>query len=120
MINCKSVKTNGKPDQLKNIVSSLHADVINGNDPWLNSSIKSAAVFTDVFNSYRRDRRDGNGEGVFILQSQKHKSHQPEELVVDSSSDCEMVWSRSKELAVSVSAYSTDLLIRTKLERRHR
>ena len=39
MLNCQSVKTNGKPDQLKNIVSSLHADVIIGNDPWLNSSI---------------------------------------------------------------------------------
>ena len=34
---------------------------------------------------------DGNGEGVFILQSQKYESHQPEELVVESSSDCEMV-----------------------------
>ena len=78
MLNCQSVKTDGKPDQLKKIVSSLHADVIIGNDLWLNSSIKSAEVFTDVFNSYRRDRRDGSGDGVFILQPQKYESHQPE------------------------------------------
>ena len=66
MLNCQSVKANGKPAHLKNIVLSLHADVIIGNESWLNPSIKSAEVFPDGFNSYRRDRPDGKRGGVFI------------------------------------------------------
>ena len=96
MLNCQSVKANGKPAQLKNIVSSLQADVIIGNESWLNPSIKSAEVFPDGFNSYRRDRPDGKRGGVFILVSQQYDSHQPEELIVDSSSDCEVVWVKVK------------------------
>ena len=88
MLNCQSVKANGKPAQLKNIVSSLNADVIIGNESWLNSTIKSGEVFPDGFNNNRRDRPDSKGGGVFILVSQQYESHQPEELIVDSSSDC--------------------------------
>ena len=56
------------------------------------SSIKSSEVFPDGFNAYRRDRPDGRGGGVFLLVSQHYESHQPEELTVDSSVDCEAVW----------------------------
>ena len=96
LLNCQSVKANGKPVQLKNIVSSLNADVIIGNESWLNSTIKSGDVFPDGFNSYRRDRPDSKGGGVFILVSQQYDCHQPEELIVDSSSDCEVVWVKVK------------------------
>ena len=96
MLNCQSVKANGKPAQLKNIISSLQTDVIIGNESWLNPSIKSAEVFPDGFNSYRRDRPDGKRGGVFILVSQQYDRHQPEELIVDSSSDCEVVWVKVK------------------------
>ena len=96
MLNCQSVKANGKPAQLKNIVSSLCADVIIGNESWLNSTVKSGDDFPDSLNSYRRDRADSKGGGVFILVSQQYDSHQPEELIVDSSSDCEVVWVKVK------------------------
>ena len=96
VLNCQSVKANGKPAQLKNIVSSLNADVIIGNESWLNSTIKSGEVFPDGFNSYRRDRPDSKGGCFFILVSQQYDSHQPEELIVDSSSDCEVVWVKVK------------------------
>ena len=96
MLNCQSVKANGKPAQLKYIVSSLNADVIIGNESWLNSTIKSGEVFPDGFNSYRRDRPDCKGGGVFILESQQYDSHQPEELIVDSSSDCGVIWVKVK------------------------
>ena len=64
MLNCQSVKASGKPAQLKNLVSSLQADVEIGSESWLNSSIKSSEVFPDGFNAYRRDRPDGRGAGV--------------------------------------------------------
>ena len=58
-----------------------------GYESWLNHSIKSSEVFPDGFNSYRRDRPGGRGGGVFLLVSQLYESHQPEELMVDASSD---------------------------------
>ena len=96
MLNCQSVKSNGKPAQLRNMISSLQADVVIGNESWLNPSIKSSEVFPDGFNSYRRDRPGGKGCGVFLLVSQLYESHQPEELMVDASSDCEAVWMKIK------------------------
>ena len=96
MLNCQSVKSNGKPAQLRNMISSLQADVVIGNESWLNPSIKSSEVFPDGFNSYRRDRPGGRGGGVFLLVSQLYQSHQPEELMVDASSDCEAVWVKIK------------------------
>ena len=41
------------------------------------------------------DRVDGN-RGVFILVFQLYDSHQPEELIADSSSDFEVVWVKVK------------------------
>ena len=87
---------NGKPAQLKNIFSSLHADVTIGNESWLYSTIKSGEVFPDDFNSYRRDRPDGKRGGVLILVTQEYDSYQREELIADSSSDFEVVWVKAK------------------------
>lgn len=39
LLNCQSIKASGKPAQLKNIVSSLQADIIMGNESWLNPSM---------------------------------------------------------------------------------
>ena len=38
---------------------------------------------------------------MFLLVSQKYESHQPEELMLDASSDCEVVWSKVKVLGSS-------------------
>ena len=68
------------------MITSLQADVVIGNESWLDPSIKSSEVFPDGFNSYRRDRPGGRGAGVFLLVSQLYESHQPEELMVEASS----------------------------------
>ena len=78
------------------MIASLQADVVIGNESWLNPSIESLEVFPDCFNSYRRDRPCGRGGGVFLLVSQLYVSHQPEELMVEASSDSEAVWVKIK------------------------
>ena len=78
------------------MITSLQADVVIGNESWFDPSIKSSEVFPDGFNSYRRDRPGGRGGGVFLLVSQLYQSHQPEELMVEASSDCEAVWVKIK------------------------
>ena len=60
ILNCQSIKTGGKPAQLNNLVSSPQADIIIGNESWLNPSIKSQEVFLENFNCYHRDRPTGN------------------------------------------------------------
>ena len=96
MLNCQLVKVSRKPAQLKNLVSSLKADVVIGSESWLNSSIKSSEVFPDGFDAYRRDRHDGRSGVVFLLVSQHYESRQPEELTVGSNVDCEAVWVKVK------------------------
>ena len=93
-------------------MSSLQADVIIYSESWLNPGIKSSEIFTDNFKCFRRDRPNGAGGGVFLLVSQQFESSEPEELRVDSGTDCEVVWAKVK---VNTSDPSTDLL--TKLLR---
>ena len=96
MLNCQSVKVSRKPAQLKNLVSSLQADVVIGSESWLNSSIKSSEVFPVGFNAYRRDWPYDRRGGVFLLVYQQYESHQPVELTIDSNVDCEAVWVKVK------------------------
>ena len=91
-LNCQSIKTGGKPAQLQNMISSLQGEIVIGSESWLNSSIKSQEVFQEGFNSYRRDRPAGSGGGVFILVSKQFHSSQPEELIVEENTDCELLW----------------------------
>ena len=44
--------------------------------------------------SYRNDRSDGKGGGLFLLVSNKNKRQEPEELKVGE--DCELVWAKVK------------------------
>ena len=95
-LNCQSIKTGGKPAQLQNMISSLQGDIVIGSESWLNSSIKSQEVFPEGFNSYRRDRPAGSGGGVFILVSKQFHSSQPEELIIEENTDCELLWVKVK------------------------
>ena len=96
VLNCWSIKSRGKPAQLKNMITSLQADIIIGSESWLNPSIKSSEVFLDGFNCYPRDRPGGTGGGVFLLVSKQFDSSEPEDLNVDNNTDCEMVWAKVK------------------------
>ena len=99
MINCQSIKGYGKQGLLENIMYSTQADIVIGTESWLDSSVKSSEVFPPHFKSYRRDRSDGKGGGVFILVSDSYDSCEPEELTVDQ--DCELVWAKVKVKGVS-------------------
>jgi hypothetical protein len=65
VVNCQSIKSDGKPSQLRNLVSSIQADIVIGTESWLNPTIRDAEVFPEGFKAYRRDRTDGKGGGVF-------------------------------------------------------
>jgi hypothetical protein len=69
VVNFRSVKGDGKPAQLKNIVSSLQADLVLGTESWLSDQVNSAEVFPDGYTVFRRDRHRSSGGGVFILVS---------------------------------------------------
>ena len=96
MLNCQSIKSSRKPAQLRNMISSLQADIVIESESWLNPSIKSQEVFPDSFNCYRRDRPKGNGGRVFLLVSKQYYSSRPEELLIDDNVDCELVWAKVK------------------------
>ena len=96
VLNCQSIKTSGKPAQLLNLISSLQADVIIGSESWLNPGIKSSEIFPYNFKCFRRDRPNGAGGGVFLLVSQEFESSEPEELRVDSGTNCEVFWAKVK------------------------
>ena len=88
VLNCQSMKTPGKPAQLQTIIESTQADIVIGSALWLNPSISSSEVFPGNYISYRNDRSDGKGGGVFLLVSSKYESQVPEEL--KAGEDCEL------------------------------
>ena len=96
MLNCQSIKTSRKPAQLRNMVSSLQSDIVLGNELWLNPTIKSQEVFPEGFNCYRKHRPVGACGVVFLLVSKQYHSSLPEDLAVDSNSDCEVLWVKVK------------------------
>ena len=94
IINCHSIKTPGKHAELANIIESTQAEIVIGTESWLKRSIKSPDVLPSYFNCYRKDRSSGEGGSVFILDSKKYESEEPEELKVDN--NCELVWTKIK------------------------
>ena len=98
VVNCQSIKSNGKPSQLRNLVSSIQADIVIGTESWLNPTIRDAEVFPERFKAYRRDRTDGKGGGVFLLISKEYDSSEPEELKVSPQDDIELAWVKIKTL----------------------
>jgi hypothetical protein len=98
VVNCQSIKSDGKPSQLRNLVSSIQADIVIGTESWLSPTIRDVEVFPEGFKAYRRDRTDGKGGGVFLLISKKYDSSEPEELKVSPQDDIELVWVNIKTL----------------------
>jgi hypothetical protein len=98
VVNCQSIKSDGIPSQLRNLVSSIQADIVIGTESWLNPAIRDVEVFPEGFRAYRRDRTDGKGGVVFLLISKKYDSSEPEELKVSPQDDIELVWVNIKTL----------------------
>ena len=94
VLNCQSIKAPGKPAQLQTIIKSTQADIVIHSESWLNPSISSFEFFPRNYISYRNDRRNKEGGGVFLLISDRYESHEPEEL--KAGVDCELVWAKIK------------------------
>jgi hypothetical protein len=90
------VKGDDKSAQLKNIVSSLQAELVLGTESWLNDQVNSAEVHPEGYTVFRRDRQRGSGGGVLILVSSKFDSSEPKELQVPTETDCEVIWVKVK------------------------
>lgn len=86
MLNFQSIKTSGKQAQLRNIGSALQANIVIGNESWLNPTLKSEEVFPEGFNCFKMESLVGGGGGVFLLIFKQYHSSQPEELMVDNTS----------------------------------
>ena len=65
-----------------------------GSESWLNPPISSSEVFPGNYISYRNDRNNKEGGGVFLLISDRYESHEPEEL--KAGYDCELVLAKIK------------------------
>ena len=66
VVNCRSVKN--KIADVEVIIDEHKADIILGNESWLNSAILSSEVFPANYTVYRKDRNSKcSGGGVFKL-----------------------------------------------------
>ncbi len=63
-VNCRSIYN--KTVQFWNTVESYNVDVVIGTESWLNAEILNAEIFRQTFLTFRRDRVDRIGGGVFI------------------------------------------------------
>lgn len=64
VIDCRSLKN--KFANTAAVIDKHESDVNLGNKSWLNSEIKSSAIFPEVYAESRKDRVDGqNGDGIF-------------------------------------------------------
>ena len=88
IINCQSIKTPGKKGSLENMVTTSNANIVIGNESWLDGSINSNEVFPEGFKAYRKDRNK-NGGGVFILASHNLESR---EMELPEGINAEMLW----------------------------
>ena len=87
-INCRSLKSNRKQNELLELLEQHKPDIVCGTESHLKDSINSSEVFPPNYEVHRKDR-DPNGRGVFIavknnLIALEHK--------LDSHTGCEIMW----------------------------
>ena len=73
-VNCRSIRSTQKPNQLLELIAEHNTDVIYGTESHLDSKYSSAEVFPESYSIARKDRVEGGG-GAFIAthQSLIHK-----------------------------------------------
>ena len=92
IINCQSIKTTRKKGSLENMVTATNANIIIGNESWLDSTINSNEVFPNGFKVFRKDRNKQGG-GVFILIADNLEC---DEVTTLTSTTAEMIWTKIK------------------------
>ena len=64
VMNCQSILN--KIPELHTFTDTCQPDIIVGTESWLTPSVMSSEVFPDDYITYRKDRQDKKGGGVFI------------------------------------------------------
>ncbi len=63
-VNCRSIRS--KIVEFETLIDTHRPDVIIGTESWLTEEINNAEIFSPSFITYRRDRKDKIGGGIFI------------------------------------------------------
>jgi len=87
LMNCQSVVK--KSAEIHSLLLSINPDIVIGTESWLKPEIHSSEIFPPEYITYRRDRTDTTGGGVFILVASHLISCELDEF---QSPDSEALW----------------------------
>ena len=91
LLNCRSVRSEAKTREFKMFVKEHDPDVIMGTESWLSDDIGDAEVFPTNYVTYRKDRNDRTGGGVFICVRDNIISYKED---WNLGGNCEAIWCR--------------------------
>ena len=91
LLNCRSIRSEAKARELKLFVREHDPDVLIGTESWLSNDINDAEIFPLNYVTYRKDRCDRTGGGVFISIRDNISSYKED---WNSEGDCEAIWCR--------------------------
>ena len=91
LLNCRSIRSEEKSREFKIFLREHNPDVVMGTESWLSADISDAEVFPQNYVTYRKDRKDKTGGGVFICVRDNITSFKED---WNSSGNCEAIWCR--------------------------
>ena len=91
LLNCRSIRSEDKSREFSMFVREHNPDIILGTESWLSDDISDAEVFPKNYVTYRKDRSDRIGGGVFICVRDSIVSYKED---WNSDGKCEAVWCR--------------------------
>ena len=91
LLNCRSIRSEAKARDFVMFVREHNPDIILGTESWLSDDVSDAEIFPSDYVTYRKDRIDRSGGGVFISVRENINSYKEE---WNSGGACEAVWCR--------------------------
>ena len=91
LLNCRSIRSETKAREFQLFVREHGPDVIMGTESWLSNDINDAEIFPPNYVTYRKDRCDRTGGGVFISIRDNISSYKED---WNSADECEAIWCR--------------------------
>ena len=91
LLNCRSIRSENKAREFKLFVREHDPDVIMGTESWLTNDISDAEIFPHNYVTYRKDRCDRTGGGVFICIRESITSYRED---WNNTDECEAIWCR--------------------------
>ena len=89
LLNCRSIRSEDKAREFRIFVREHNPDVIMGTESWLSPDVYDAEVFPPNYVTYRKDRIDRLGGGVFISVRDNLTSYKED---WNSDGNCEAIW----------------------------